>query len=53
MTYYDTLGVRKTASEQDIKVFIIKNRFLFCSVQRAYRRLALECHPDKNKGSLR
>ncbi|CBY31778.1 unnamed protein product [Oikopleura dioica] len=38
MTYYDTLGVRKTASEQDIK--------------RAYRRLALECHPDKNKGSL-
>jgi len=38
MTYYDTLGVRKTASEQDIK--------------RAYRRLALEFHPDKNKGSL-
>ena len=25
MTYYDTLGVRKNASEQDIKVFIVKN----------------------------
>ena len=33
MTYYDTLGVRKTASAQDIKVFIIKNSVYipFCS----------------------
>jgi len=35
--YYQTLGVSLNASDQDIK--------------RAYRRLALEYHPDKNKGS--
>lgn len=34
--YYQTLGVDKKASEQDIK--------------RAYRKLAQQYHPDKNKG---
>ncbi|MFA5770440.1 MAG: DnaJ C-terminal domain-containing protein [Patescibacteria group bacterium] len=33
--YYDTLGVSKTASEQEIKT--------------AYRRAALRWHPDRNK----
>jgi DnaJ-class molecular chaperone len=34
--YYQTLGVNKTASEAEIK--------------KAYRKLALEHHPDRNKG---
>lgn len=34
--YYDILGVSRTASEQDLK--------------SAFRRLAKECHPDRNPG---
>lgn len=34
--YYDTLGVARTASADDLK--------------RAYRKLAMQYHPDRNKG---
>jgi molecular chaperone DnaJ len=34
--YYETLGVPRTATEQDLK--------------SAFRRLAKECHPDRNPG---
>jgi len=34
--YYETLGLQRDAGEGDIK--------------KAYRRLAMECHPDRNPG---
>lgn len=37
--YYDVLGITKSATEAEIK--------------KAYKKLAIEHHPDRNKGNKR